>query len=75
MHFLFQFIKTSGCILMNSESPESDNESIKQETNQQIESFKYVEKQKQNYGSNFQPHLLEQYKMYVEMMDRATERR
>lgn len=30
---------------------------------------------KASYGANFQSHLLEQYKMYVEMMDRVTERR
>ncbi|OUL18602.1 hypothetical protein BV378_36005 [Nostoc sp. RF31YmG] len=28
-----------------------------------------------NYGDNFQLHLLEQYKMYVEMMDRISNRR
>lgn len=60
---------------MNSEPPESDYESIKQETNHQAESFKNVKKLKEEYGSDFQPHLLEQYKMYVEMMDRVTERR
>lgn len=74
MHFLLQFIKTSGYILMNSEPPESNHESIKQETNQQTESLK-CEELKEKYGSNFQPHLLEQYKMYIEMMDRVTERR
>lgn len=60
---------------MNSEPPESDYKSIKQETNHQTESFKDVKKFKEEYGTDFQTHLLEQYKMYVEMMDRTTERR
>lgn len=33
------------------------------------------ENQKLSYGENFQSHLLEQYKIYVEMMDRVSERR
>lgn len=28
-----------------------------------------------NYGDNLQPHLLEQYKLYVEMMDRISTKR
>jgi hypothetical protein len=34
-----------------------------------------VEAVKKNYGENFQTHLLEQYKLYVEMMDRVSARR
>jgi hypothetical protein len=34
-----------------------------------------VEAVKKSYGEYFQPHLLEQYKLYVEMMDRVTARR
>ncbi|MGQ4646501.1 RipA family octameric membrane protein [Lyngbya aestuarii] len=34
-----------------------------------------VEAVKKSYGENFQPHLLEQYKLYVEMMDRVSARR
>lgn len=34
-----------------------------------------IDESRESYGANFQEHLLEQYKMYVEMMDRVTERR
>lgn len=34
-----------------------------------------IETKKAGYGENFQSHLLEQYKMYIEMMDRISERR
>jgi hypothetical protein len=47
------------------------------ETTPQIEDGKsvYTPLSSQSYGNNFQDHLLEQYKLYVEMMDRTTSRR
>jgi len=44
---------------------------FKQEANQQTGILEYVEKLKENYGESL---LLEQYKMYVEMMIEMTER-
>ena len=55
------------------ESQENDSLSVDRSfKKQQLNTT--VSKQ-QKYGDNFQTHLLEQYKLYVEMMDRITERR
>lgn len=56
---------------MSSDPKQSDCQSInKDDSNQPREKSNLL-----NYGENYQTHLLEQYKMYVEMMDRVTERR
>ena len=41
----------------------------------QINKSNFGEITKDTYGENFQAHLLEQYKLYVQMMDKVTERR
>jgi hypothetical protein len=42
---------------------------------QQTNKSNFGEITKDTYGDNFQAHLLEQYKLYVQMMDKVTERR
>jgi hypothetical protein len=36
---------------------------------------KIIQENQESYGENFHQHFLEQYKLYVEMMDKVTERR
>jgi len=43
-------------------------------SSQEVQSDEGISR-KQSYGDKFQDHLLEQYKLYVEMMDRTTARR
>ncbi|MEO0835945.1 MAG: hypothetical protein AAFY16_08160 [Cyanobacteria bacterium J06642_3] len=40
--------------------------------NQEPNNYDYVN---ENYGEKFQEHILEQYKLYITMMDKVTERR
>lgn len=61
---------------MSDKQTKSEQENIHQN-----KSFRHTETSiigvaiKEKYGENFQHHLIEQYKMYVEMMDRVTDRR
>jgi hypothetical protein len=63
---------------MSSDKTKHQQNSTNQNSNnQQLEETSKCNEEaiKENYGESFHSHLLEQYKMYVEMMDRVTDRR
>jgi hypothetical protein len=56
-------------------SGQQDNTEDKSEAIERLIQTNPIDKTKDNYGDNFQAHLLEQYKLFVEMMDRTSARR